>query len=475
MALLTRHEGRTYFEDHNEDVIARLANALDDFRTRMGKPDPTLLTLNCLNEAHRADIEEWIADQGLKLKLNFSNTVLAVHHTWFGRPKVQGAAGRSERSSVRVVESSRARVLASIGGVAPMVVETVITLPLAIVIETPISTALCHALAGPPQLPPPALRALCAVNPRDPEADERDDGQEEAAQQFAAMVLDLSAPRVINPEHIEAFRVAHSSSEKSRPALLALINGGSPQQWIERPITEDERIWKPLVMRQLQRSSRAWRICQMLGRQIEDALPVQEQVIYLPAPEPAPMLPQEVTMHPRDVKAELAMLAAQKATSTALSAPGRIPPNNSFSYEAHKARREQEKAAVQPARSSEELLEEAAMKRMEVSPQMLNDFMEAAQFAVEHPDNQDAQLFVDGHRLDVLDQKGLIILKHREKALGKLSLKVGVKLRQMDSYRFVARREEVRAYLETCRQVFEAKGITPLRAGEKYPWETKAA
>jgi hypothetical protein len=186
----------------------------------------------------------------------------------------------------------------------------------------------------------------------------------------------------------------------------------------------------------------------------------------------APMLPQEITQHPRDVMRELA--ASKKQPGALAGVPHREP----LSMEAHLERRQQQAAltdetpVTKPTKSSEELLEEAAMDRTEITPAFLDDFVEALQYAVENRSIAEAGYLVDGHRVITLDRKGIVNLWHP--MIGEGAMQVAVRLRVDDPYRFIAKRHEVRAYLGLCKAVFAAKNITPIKAGEMYDWERKA-
>jgi hypothetical protein len=275
---------------------------------------------------------------------------------------------------------------------------------------------------------------------------------EEAVEQFAAMVLDLSQERVINVEWLTAWRMAHLPTQANERAgitsEMAARNTEKLRDFMKAGLRNAAPL-NPYVMADLPSSDAPEGTAdtpEVLTPNIEHEKPVfngttaisHEEAAFIAA---LPMLPQEVTMHPRDVAAELALLADQKSQPAVLSIEAR--------------------------------LEQIAGERATVAHDKVRDFLEALEFAVNHREDEQAQLLPDGHRFMRHGKQGQIKVKHP--SLKVEPMLVAVQLHRQDGYRFVCRPHEVRAYMEKCAREFEAKKITPISAGELYPGEVEKA
>lgn len=454
MTQATRTIGHLEFGTPETPIVETVQRALAVFTSKYTQYKPSILMLN----PHNLPYETELAALGLEVR--FTNAVLAAHHAWVGAPK-SGQSG-----PVRIIATK-----AVVTSLMDAPVETVIALPLPVVIETPISMALCRAMTGVPALVAPKIAGLlCAVNPRGPEVDERDDESEDDTPELAPMVL--------NREWIWAWRAVHVhtqaderigvSQEKAERNMAVLRSFMIDAAKFTAPLAPFVRGTGGVV-----KSKGAF----LSGETLSECFAVPDGPMYgpeLPPEPPAPMLPQEVTMHPRDVAAELAALVEQKEQPGALSVPSRNP----LSYEAHQERKraaqvasEATQAREAESRSSEELLEEVAMERLSVTPQQLDLFIEDLRFAVGHLEIEDAGLLVDGHRLNVLDQKNKIVLHH---PVAKVN-PIVVATRPHESYpwEYNSKRQHVRQYLQSCAGQFAKRKIKPIKAGELYDFEMK--
>lgn len=417
--------GHLEFGTPGTDIIVTAQKAIRELIAKHIGVTPAIMVVNGQYHARRAEFEALGIDQ-----IIFGST--QPHMCWVGADKVKSPARSSGRTPVRVTESSRARVLAAVDLPSVAVVETVIALPLPVVIETPISTALCRALVGVPALPAPKIAGLlCAVNPiTEPETDE-DEGEEPIAVVLPWLSPDESAV----PD--SARRVERIRAMLERQAADALTRQGCLNLYASRGAMIADRDRRAST----QTVESMIALCELYGDASGEMAFSERGFRLLIAAGPvksAPMLPQEVTMHPRDVMREL---AEQKSQPNVLSIEAR--------------------------------LEKVVQDRALVEHDKVKDFLEALEFAVNNREDALAQLLMDGHRFMKHGKQGHIKVKHP--SLKVEPMLVAVQLHRQDGYRFVCRPHEVHAYLEKCEREFEAKKIVRISAGELYPGEVKVA
>lgn len=416
--------GHLEFGTPGTDIIVTAQKAIQTLITKHVGVTPAIMVVNGQYHARRAEFEAL----GI-VQIIFGST--QPHMCWVGAEKVKSPARSSGRTAVRVIESSRARVLAAVDLPSPPVVETVITLP-PVVIETPISTALCRAMIGVPALPAPKIAGL--LLPRNPTTEPETD-EDEGEEPIAVVLPWLSPDESAVPD--SARRVERIRAMLERQAADALPRQGCLNLYTSRGAM--------IADRDLRASTQAVEsmiaLCELYG-DASGEMAFSERgfrLLIASGPvKPAPMLPQEVTMHPRDVMREL---ADQKSQPNVLSIAAR--------------------------------LEKVAQDRALVEHDKVKDFLEALEFAVSHRDDAQAQLLMDGHRFMKHGKQGHIKVKHP--SLKVEPMLVAVQLHRQDGYRFVARPHEVRAYLEKCEREFEAKKIARISAGELYPGEVEKA
>lgn len=417
--------GHLEFGTPDTDIIVTAQKAIRELITKHVGVTPAIMVVNGQYHARRAEFEALGIDQ-----IIFGST--QPHMCWVGAEKVKSPARSVGRTPVRVVENVRARVLAAVDLPPVAVVETVIALPLPVVIETPISTALCRALIGVPALPAPRIAGLlCAANPiTEPETNE-DEGEEPIAVVLPWLSPDESAV----PD--SARRVERIRAMLERQAADALPRQGCLNLYASRGAMIADRDRRAST----QAVESMIALCELYG-DASGEMAFSERgfrLLIASGPvKPAPMLPQEVTMNPRDVMREL---AAQKSQPNVLSIEAR--------------------------------LEKVVQDRALVEHDKVKDFLEALEHAVNHREDARAQLLVDGHRFMKHGKQGQIKVKHP--SLKVEPMLVAVQLHRQDGYRFVARPHEVRAYLEKCEREFEAKKIVRISAGELYPGEVEKA
>lgn len=466
MTQVTRTIGHLEFGTPETPIIETVKRALSVFTAKHTQYKPSILMVNPLNIEHEAEL---IA---MGLEVRFTNAVLAAHHAWVGAPK-SGQSG----AAVRVIAS---KAIATSLTDAPPVVETVIALP--VIDDVQIIRGFIRL--STPALPAPSIAGLLlAVNPRGPEADEQDGGEEEDTPELAPMVLNREWVRAWQLVHMhtqadERIGVSQERADRNLALLRAFMSDAVTFTAPLQPFVRGESAEpsqpdglngheEAAIAVKLPERMRRDRIRAMFERQLADAQPHPAYDIPIACRGEVRMMQRPALVITNE---EAELIAALHEGDTLLV----LPQSLQDAGDVRAMMRELADQKAQPAvLSIEARLEQVAAERAAVAHDKVRDFLEALEYAVNHREDEQAQLLPDGHRFMRHGKQGQIKVKHP--SLKVEPMLVAVQLHRAAGFRFVARPHEVRAYLEKCEREFEAKKIVRISAGELYPGEVKAA
>lgn len=407
-----RMKGELHFGLPSLPMEQNIQDAIVYFRSKHSNA-PTLIMVSEMQALELGARKDW---DGIEIRP--SKSVIGAH-VWVGAPANGGKTGKTfaeeARARLEAKKAAHAAAATKVAALETRIEEHRIKLADMSAINRAIQLETWRLFTGVPLLPAgPAIAGLLPA----PAPKTEPDTPQEAVEETPVLVILPKVEKAINPEYVLAFKAAQSASKDWRaqwePFSQMMKRGEWPPQWITReaaPASEPDQ------------SAAA-------DEMVEQILPTGQVVKvtrdqYVP-PTPAP-LPQSLQSPDDAIK--------QIAEAKSIGGPriNELPPSgtNPLSMDAYLQRHR---------KSREDVIEDAARRKAEVDPALIDDVLSALQAAIDEPENDAAQMLP--HGLELVGDQFQISVVHPSGC----ALLVGVNINPDDGYewRFVASREGVR-------------------------------